>query len=76
MDYGDYTYYWGLYRGYYGDPFPHSLLSTREFFAEVSKLGMKPIPGPGLAHALASENPKPSGFGAGLARGLASEMRL
>ena len=28
MDYGD--YYWGLYRGYYRDPFPHSLLSTRE----------------------------------------------
>ena len=24
MDYGD--YYWGLYRGYYRDPFPHSLL--------------------------------------------------
>ena len=22
-------YYWGLYRGYYTDPFPHSLLSTR-----------------------------------------------
>ena len=30
MDYGD--YYWGLYRGYYRDPFPHSLLSTRELF--------------------------------------------
>ena len=28
MDYGD--YYWGLYRGYYRDPFPHSLLSTRQ----------------------------------------------
>ena len=28
MDYGD--YYWGLYRGYYRDPCPHSLLSTRE----------------------------------------------
>ena len=28
MDYGD--YYWGLNRGYYTDPFPHSLLSTRE----------------------------------------------
>ena len=26
MDYGD--YYWGLYRDYYRDPFPHSLLST------------------------------------------------
>ena len=24
MDYGD--YYWGLYRDYYRDPFPHSLL--------------------------------------------------
>ena len=28
MDYGD--YYWGLYRDYYRDPFPHSLLSTRQ----------------------------------------------
>ena len=28
MDYGD--YYWGLCRGYYRDPFPHSLLSTRQ----------------------------------------------
>ena len=29
MDYGD--YYWGFYRDYYyRDPFPHSLLSTRE----------------------------------------------
>ena len=24
---------WGLYRDYYKDPFPHSLLSTREFEA-------------------------------------------
>ena len=24
-------YSWGLYRDYYRDPFPHSLLSTREF---------------------------------------------
>ena len=29
MDYGD--YYWGLYRGYYRDPFPDSLLSTTQF---------------------------------------------
>ena len=28
MDYGD--FYWGLCRDYYRDPFPHSLLSTRE----------------------------------------------
>ena len=28
MDYGD--YYWGLYRDYYRDPFPQSLLSTRQ----------------------------------------------
>ena len=28
MDYGD--YWWGLYRGYNGNPFPHSLLSTRQ----------------------------------------------
>ena len=25
MDYGD--YYWKIYRDYYRDPFPHSLLS-------------------------------------------------
>ena len=30
MDYVD--DYWGLYRDYYKDPFPHSLLSTRLFF--------------------------------------------
>ena len=28
MDYGE---YWGLYRDDYRDPFPHSLLSTRQF---------------------------------------------
>ena len=28
MDYGD--YYWGFYRDYYRDPFPHSLLRTRQ----------------------------------------------
>ena len=28
MDSGD--YYWGLYRDYYWDPFPRSLLSTRQ----------------------------------------------
>ena len=28
MEYGD--YYWGSYRDYYRDPFPHSLLSTRQ----------------------------------------------
>ena len=28
MDYGDYC--WGLYRDYERDPFPHSLLSTRQ----------------------------------------------
>ena len=35
MGYGD--YYWGLCRDYYRDPFPYSLLSTREFcFRAVS----------------------------------------
>ena len=29
MEYG--VYYWGLYRGDYKDPFPHALLSTKEF---------------------------------------------
>ena len=33
MDYGD--YYSVLYKNYYGDPFPHSLLSTRQLFASV-----------------------------------------
>ena len=28
MDYVD--CYWGLYRDYFWDPFPHSLLSTRQ----------------------------------------------
>ena len=28
MGYGD--CYWSLYRNYYGDPFPHSLLRTRQ----------------------------------------------
>ena len=30
MGYWDFN--WGLYRGYYRDPFPHSLLSTRQTF--------------------------------------------
>ena len=29
MDYAD--DYWGLYRDYYRGPFPHSLLSTRQY---------------------------------------------
>ena len=29
-EWGNGDYYWGLYRDYYKDPFPHSLLSTRE----------------------------------------------
>ena len=32
LDYRD--YYLGLYRDYYRDPFPHSLLSTREIVME------------------------------------------
>ena len=35
MDHGD--YHWGLYRDYYRDPFPHSLLITREPREEVSE---------------------------------------
>ena len=34
MDYGD--YYGGLYRDYYRDPLPHSLLSTKEFLGSPS----------------------------------------
>ena len=33
MDY--IAWYLGLYRDYYRDPFPHSLLSTREFLGLV-----------------------------------------
>ena len=38
MDYGD--DFWGLYRHYYRDPYPHSLLSTRQllFNSWISKL--------------------------------------
>ena len=40
MDYGGYS--WGLYRDYYRDPFPHSLLSTREFCtAGASAVGIR-----------------------------------
>ena len=38
MDYGD--YYWGLYRDYYRDPFPHSLLSIRQYSAELFQTGV------------------------------------
>ena len=31
MHHGD--YYWGLYRDYYRDPFPHSLLITGEDYS-------------------------------------------
>ena len=27
---GEWDYYWGLYRDYYRDPFPHSLVRTRQ----------------------------------------------
>ena len=37
MDYGD--YYCGLSRDYYQDPFPHSLLGTREFLVTISFKG-------------------------------------
>ena len=37
MDYGD--YYWGLFRDYYGDPFPHSLLSRQCYPSGVRVLG-------------------------------------
>ena len=34
MDYGD--HYCGLYRDYYTDPFPHSLLRTRQVSERLS----------------------------------------
>ena len=39
MDYGDYC--WGLYRDYYRDPFPHSLLSTRQLSVECLRQGFE-----------------------------------
>ena len=33
MDNSDYC--WGIYRGYYRDPFPHSLLSTRQMMVST-----------------------------------------
>ena len=41
MDYRD--YHLGLYREYYRDPFPHSLLSTREFKVPVLRLVVQDI---------------------------------
>ena len=44
MDYGD--YFGGLFREYYRDPFPHSLLSTRQLKArellEISAVDFAP----------------------------------
>ena len=37
MDYGD--YYWGLYRDYYRDSFPHSLVRTKQFFSRGRRRG-------------------------------------
>ena len=34
MVYGD--YYWGFYGDYYRDPFPHSLLSTRQDWRAIN----------------------------------------
>ena len=47
MDYGD--HYWGLDRDYYRDPFPHSLLSTRQI-----TLNPKPDHGPGCGRVAAT----------------------
>ena len=39
-------YYWGLYRGYYRDPFPNSLLGTRQKTSETTKhRNIPPPPG-------------------------------
>ena len=48
MDYGD--YYWGLYRGYYRDPFHHSLLSTREKCCPRRGWGARSVLQPGSPH--------------------------
>ena len=39
MDYGDYS--WGLYRDWYRDPFPHSLLSTRQQSSGLGPPGLR-----------------------------------
>ena len=36
MDIGD--YYWGLYRDHYRDPFPHSLLRTKQIVHVTKRL--------------------------------------
>ena len=41
MGYGDYD--WALFREYYGDPFPHSLLSTRQYTSSRSQKTGNPI---------------------------------
>ena len=40
MDYGD--DYWGLYRDYSRDSFPHSLLSTREADKKPPREALRP----------------------------------
>ena len=40
MGYGD--YHWGLYRDYYRDPFPHSLLRTRQQTLNLSTKALTP----------------------------------
>ena len=42
MGCGDYS--WGIYRGYCRDPFPHSLLCTREFNAYIIPIGSTVVP--------------------------------
>ena len=39
MDYGD--YYWGFCRDYYRDPFPHSLLSSRQTMVRAGEAWMQ-----------------------------------
>ena len=54
MDYGD--YYWGLYKDYHRDPFPHSLLRTWKKIQLVAKSSPKPET---LSVSAETRNPKP-----------------
>ena len=68
MGYGD--YYWGLDRGYYRDPFPHSLLSTGQYRAmETQPENLHPLREPGITYLFKGlykeiiiRNPKKVGY--------------
>ena len=40
---GHWDYYWALYRDHYKDPFPHSLLSTKQKFGNPEIAGLRQL---------------------------------